>query len=142
MPSVEFHARFGGEASPLQELEDLKYQLPAWSRPLWSAFVKWLTRWVRRLQIKREMESVDRQARVIGDQWAAAERAVQTSKAFLQAKDEFPEAKVEVVKMPDHPVDAVRIEHPPDPNDAAQVALGFGVIEIRSAVQPTESNLN
>ena len=54
------------------------------------------------------------------------------SKAVARAQVDHPNAVVEARAMPDHPTDAIFIQHPPDPNDAAQVALGFGKLEIKA----------
>ena len=94
--------------------------------------ISWLKPYIRRAQIANTMADVDRQAKEIGDKWAAAERHAQVSKAVVKAQIEFPNAKVRVQKMPDHPCDAVLIEHPPDPSNPAQMQLGFGALEIRS----------
>ena len=127
-----FSARFGGELSLEQELEDLAQYLPFWLRPIWKGIIGFLKPYIRRAKIASTMASVDRQAKTIGDNWAATERQAQVSKAVVQAKTEFPNARVSVKKMPEHPCDAVLIEHPPDPKNAAQMQLGFGALEIRA----------
>ena len=127
-----FHARFGGELSLEQELEDLAQYLPFWMRPIWKGIIAFLKPWIRKAKIAGTMASVDRQAKEIGDNWAATERHAQVTKAVEQAKTEFPNARVSVQKMPEHPCDAVLIEHPPDPKNQAQMQLGFGALEIRA----------
>ena len=127
-----FHARWGGQGSLEEELEDLAQYLPFWLRGIWKGIIGLLKPWIRKAKIASTMASVDRQAKEIGDNWAIAERHAIVNKALEKAKAEFPDAKVAVHRMPMHPVDAIYIEHKPDPNDAAQMALGFGALEIRA----------
>lgn len=127
-----FHKRFGGSISLAQELADMTSEFPFWARPFWKWFVIWLAPKIQETQLQRTMNSVDRQAKEIGDQWQKEERERVVLAAVEQAKLEHPTAKVEVVKMPHHPVDAVYIEKPPEPGNQAQEALGFGSIEIRA----------
>ena len=128
-----FHARFGGELSLEQELEDLAQYLPFWLRPIWKGFIGFMKPWIRRGKIAGTMASVDRQAKEIGDNWAATERHAQVTKAVEQAQAEFPNARVTVHRTPDMATDAVMIEHKPDPSNPASVALGFSALEIRAA---------
>ena len=127
-----FSARFGGQPSLEQELEDLAQYLPFWMRGIWKGIIGFLKPWIRKAKIQATMQEVDRQAKTIGDNWAVTERHAQVTKAIEQAKAEFPNARVSVQKMPEHPCDAVLIEHPPDPKNAAQMQLGFGALEIRA----------
>lgn len=127
-----FHRRFGGTLSLVQQLEDLTPHLPVWARPLWKLFLGWFKPWYRRQQIGRTMNDVDRQTQKIAAAWVEADRTRLVETAYAKARLEHPDAHVEVVKMPEHPVDAIYIEHPPDPASKAQVALGFGSIEIRA----------
>ena len=126
-----FHARFGGELSLEQELEDLAQYLPFWLRPIWKGIIGFLRPYIRRAKIAGTMASVDRQAKEIGDNWAVAERHAQVTKAVEQAKAEFPNARVSVHRTPHLATDAVMIEHKPDPSNPASVALGFSALEIR-----------
>ena len=127
-----FHARFGGELSLEQELEDLAQYLPFWLRPIWKGLIGWLKPYIRSAKIASTMADVDRQAKTIGDNWAATERHAQVTKAVEQAKAEFPNARVSVHRTPHMATDAVMIEHKPDPSNPASVALGFSAIEIRA----------
>ena len=128
-----FHARFGGPPSLEQELEDLAQYLPIWIRPIWKGIIAFLKPWIRKAKIASTMADVDRQALAIGNSWAVAERHAQVTKAVEQAKAEFPNARVSVQKMPEHPCDAILVEHPPDPSNPAQMQLGLGALEIRAA---------
>lgn len=128
-----FHARFGGELSLEQELEDLAQYLPFWLRPIWKGFIGFMKPWIRKGKIAGTMASVDRQAKTIGDNWAATERHAQVTKAVEQAKAEFPNARVTVHRTPHMATDAVMIEHKADPSNPAHLALGFSAIEIRAA---------
>ena len=126
-----FHARWGGELSLEQELDELAYTLPAWLRPLWKGFVGWLKPYIRRAKINRTMTAVDKQAKEIGDNWVLGLRQEQIDMAVKAALAEHPGSKVEAVSRPDQPTDLVMITHPPNPNDKAQMALGFGAIELK-----------
>ncbi len=125
-----FHRRFGGAISWEQQLEDLTEHLPRWARPLWKLFLAWFIPFLRRLKIRATMAKVDQQAKEIGDRWAKQDRDAIVNAAVQRAKQKYPNAHVEVVEMPEHPVDAVYIEHPPTPGQKAQEELGFGAIEI------------
>ena len=129
------HARWGGELSLIQELEDLARHLPFWLRPIWKGLISWLKPHIRRAKIAQTMAEVDRQAKEIGDNWAAAERHEQVQRAVAKAQAEHPEAKVSVHHVASHPTDAIVVQHPPDPTDAAQVALGFGALEIKASYE-------
>lgn len=131
---AQIHARWGGELSLEQELEDLAYQLPRWLRPLWRGIVGWLGKLIRKAQIERTMAAVDEQAKTIGDGGALSARNAQTEAAVAKARAEHPDAKVSVKAMPDHPCDAVVIEHPPTGDKASQL-LGFSSIEIRATYE-------
>ena len=131
---AQIHARWGGELSLEQELEELAYQLPQFLRPLWRGIVAWLGKLIRKAQIERTMREVDEQAKKIGNKWAATERAAQVEAAVAKAQAEHPNAKVSVKAMPDHPCDAVVIEHPPTGDKASQL-LGFSSIEIRATYE-------
>ena len=126
-----FHARWGGELSLEQELDELAYTLPAWLRPLWKGFVGWLKPYIRRAKINRTMKEVDEQAKLLGDRWAAELRHEQIDLAVKAARKEHPNADVIAVKRPDQPTDLVQITHPPDPNDKVQMLMGFGAIELK-----------
>jgi hypothetical protein len=133
-----FHARFGGSISLEQQLQDLGRYMPWWLKPLWKLALSWLLPWLRRAKIRRTMAAVDAQAKVIGDQWAKQDRQVAMDAAVALAKEQNPNAHVEVVRMPEHPTDAVYIEHPPTPGHRAEELLGFSSIEIKApwAIKP------
>lgn len=128
-----FNARFGGQPSLEQELEDLAQYLPFWMRGIWKGIIGFLKPWIRKAKIQATMQEVDRQAKTIGDNWAATERHAQVTKAVEQAKAEFPNARVTVHRTPQMATDAVLIEHKADPSNPAHLALGFSAIEIRAA---------
>ena len=132
MKAEIFHRTWGGDESLIKQLEDLTPEFPFWARPLWRAFCAWLKPVIQKIHFERTMRDVDKQAKKIGNRWAAEARAAQVQRAVEKAQAEHPDAKVSVRHMPEHPVDAVVIEHPPNPDDAAQVLLGFGAIEIRA----------
>lgn len=127
-----FHQRFGGSISLAQELADMTSEFPFWARPFWTWFVRWLTPKLQQVQVKRTLRQTDQQAQVIADQWQTGERERAVLAAVEQAKRQHPDAIVEVVKMPNHPTDAVYIEKPPEPGNQAQESLGFGSIEIKA----------
>jgi hypothetical protein len=78
------------------------------------------------------MRSVDRQAKQIGDDWAVEVKDQQVERAVTAAQKEYPDAIVEARHIVGHSTDAVLIQHPPDPENPAQMALGFGALEIKS----------
>ncbi len=127
-----FQKRFNGSLSLEQELEALTPHIPLWLRPLWLLLLGWLKPRIREAKIKRTMDSVDRQAKRIGDAWAVQDRQRVVDQAVKAARVQNPGAHVEAIEMPDHPVDAVYIEQPPVPGNKAQEALGFSSIEIRA----------
>ena len=84
---------------------------------------------------ERTIRQIKEQSKTVGDQMAATERYHQVQRAVAKAQAEHPEAKVSVHHVQSHSIDAVLVEHPPDPNDAAQVALGFGALEIKASYE-------
>jgi hypothetical protein len=130
--SFQFHRRFGGQLSLEQQLKDLTRALPAWAQPLWSLALRWILPWLRDLQIKATMADVEQQAQAMADQWQAEAQLKQLTAAAEVIQQQNPEAKVAVVPIPGSPLNAIAVEYPPSPHDAAQQALGFGAIEIRS----------
>ncbi len=134
MASVElFHKTWGGPESLIQQLESLTPEFPFWARPIWRAFCAWLKPLIIRTHLRRTMRSVDRQAKVIGDEWQRDIRAHQVQAAVEKAQAEFPDAKVSIQRMPQHSVDAVFIAHPvTDDSDPAQKLLGFSSLQIRA----------
>ena len=74
-----FNARFGGQPSLEQELEDLAQYLPFWMRGIWKGIIGFLKPWIRKAKIQATMQEVDRQAKTIGDNWAATERHAQVT---------------------------------------------------------------
>lgn len=129
---VEFHRRYGGQLSLEQQLKDLTRALPPWLRPLWSFALRWILPWIRDLQIKATMADVEHQAQLMADQWQAETQLKQLNAAAQLLAQQHPDAKVAVVPIPGSALNAIAVEHPPSPHDAAQQALGFGAIEIRS----------
>lgn len=124
MPEIKFHARFGGQPSVLQELEDLADHMPGWFAPIWRGLIAMLKPLVIQAQIKREMKRVDQQAKDIGDRWAQSERSQISQQAVKKAQAQHPDAVVTVHETPALPVDGICIEHPVD------AATGLGTIEI------------
>ena len=136
MPALEiYHQTFGGDQSLIKQLEDLTPEFPFWARPLWSALCKALKPLIVSIHRERTIREMDRQAVKVGDRFAAVERYEQVQRAVAKAQAEHPEAKVSVHHVQSHSIDAVLVEHPPDPNDAAQVALGFGALEIKASYE-------
>lgn len=129
---ITFHQRLGGRLSLEQQLRGLTRALPLWVQPLWSLALRWILPWLRDLQIKATMADLDRQAQAMADQWQAEAQLKQLSAAAELLQRQHPEAKVAVVPIPGSSLNAITVEHPPSPHDAAQQALGFGAIEIRS----------
>ena len=129
---IQFHRRFGGQLSLEQQLRDLTRALPPWMRPLWSFALRWILPWLRDLQIKATMADVEQQAQAMADQWQAEAQLKQLTAAAELIQQQNPDAKVAVVPIPGSALNAIAVEHPPSPHDAAQQALGFGAIEIRS----------
>ena len=125
MPEIKFHTRFGGQPSILQQLDDLSSHM-GWFAPIWRGLIAMLKPLVIQAQIRRAMANVDKDAKVIGDRWAQAERAEMSKQAVKKAQQEHPDAVVSVYRTPRHPVDGVMIEHPVDPT------TGLGTIEIRA----------
>jgi len=130
--SFQFHRRFGGQLSLEQQLKDLTRALPNWAQPLWSFALRWILPWLRDLQIKATMADVEQQAKAMADQWQAEAQLKQLTAAAELIQQQNPDAKVAVVPIPGSALNAIAVEHPPSPHDAAQQALGFGAIEIRS----------
>lgn len=129
---IAFHQRLGGQLSLEQQLKDLARALPGWAQPLWSLGLRWILPWLRGLQIKATMADLDRQAQAMADQWRAEAQLKQLSAAAELLQQQHPEARVVVVPIPGGHLNAIAVEFPPSPHDAAQQALGFGAIEIRS----------
>jgi hypothetical protein len=133
MPEIQvFHKRFGGQVSLEQELTDLTSELPIWARPIWKLVLSFLLPFIKRIKIERTMRQVDEQSEHLRSVWEAEDRHAVVNAAVAKAKELHPDAHVEAVAMPDHPVDAVYIEHPPEPGNKAQELLGFGSIEIHA----------
>ena len=133
MQAIEIYRRtWGGDESLIKQLEDLEPEFPFWARPLWRALCRWLKPLIRKKHQRRTMREVDRQAQQIGDQWQSRNRETAALTAARAAQQEHPEAKVSIHRTPHMPCDAVMIEHPPDPANPAQMAMGFGWIELRS----------
>jgi len=130
-----FRTTWGGDQSLIKQLEDLEPEFPFWARPLWSALCKALKLLIVSIHRERTIREMDRQAVEVGDRFAAVERYEQVQRAVAKAQAEHPEAKVSVHHIQSHSIDAVLVEHPPDPNDAAQVALGFGALEIKASYE-------
>jgi len=133
MQAIEVYRRsWGGDESLIKQLQDLEPEFPIWVRPLWRAFCAWLKPVIQKIHLRRTMRAVDRQAQQIGDQWQNASRETAALTAARAAQQEHPEAKVSIHRTLHMPCDAVMIEHPPDPANPAEVAMGFGWIELRA----------
>jgi hypothetical protein len=131
MPEIQvFHKRFGGQISLEQELTDLTGELPIWARPIWKLVLGFLLPFIKKVKIERTIRQMDEQAEHVRKVWETDDRHAVVAAAVEKAKQLHPNAHVESVAMPDHPVDAVFIEHPPEPGNKAQELLGFGSIEI------------
>lgn len=131
-PRVDIQRRFGGQLSLEQQLTDLGRALPSWAQPLWSFALHLILPWLRDLQIKATMADVSQQAEAMADQWQAEAQLKQLTAATELLAQQHPDAKVAVVPIPGTALNAIAVEHPPSPHDAAQQAIGFGAIEIRS----------
>ena len=127
-----FHKTWGGDESLIKQLEDLTPEFPFWARPAWRALCQFLRPLIIKTHLAATMRSVDRQAKQIGDDWAVEIKDQQVERAVAAAQKEYPDAVVEARHVIGHPVDAVLIQHPPDPKNPAQMALGFGALEIKS----------
>ena len=127
-----FHKTWGGKESLIAQLEDLEPEMPFWARPFWRALCKALKPLIIKTHMAATMRSVDRQSKKIGDEWAVQTRHQQMSKAVVKAQVEHPNAIVESRAMPDFSTDAILVQHPPTPGNAAQMALGFSSIEIKA----------
>ena len=133
MPELTvFHKRFGGQISLEQELTDMTGEFPIWARPLWKLLLSVLLPFIKKVKIERTLRQVDEQAEVIGDQWSKEERSLGVAIAMEQARIKHPDAHIERVSMPNHPTDAVYIEHPPEPGNKTHELLGFSSIEIHA----------
>ena len=133
MPEVQLiHKRFGGPISLEQELTDMAGEFPIWARPFWKIALTFLLPLIKRTKIKRTMREVDSQAEQIGDDWAQYERDLLADDAVGKMKKLFPDAHVERLSMPKHPIDAVYVELPPTPGNKAEELLGFSSIEIHA----------
>ena len=133
-----FYRRFGGEVLWYQKLEDWgRKHVPGPLFPLWIKLVDWLHQWAIKMQIKRTMAQVDKQAKEIGDAWAQEAETQMGGTAVALAEREHPEATVEVVRPrrrpgQPKPPPAILITKPPAPDSRVQQKLGFGELEIRA----------
>jgi hypothetical protein len=133
MPELTvFHQRFGGPISLEQELTDMTGEFPIWARPLWKLVLVFILPFIRKVKIERTLRQIDEQAAKLDAEWAREERDLGVAIAMEQARIKHPDAHIERVSMPNHPTDAVYIEHPPEPGNKAQELLGFGSIEIHA----------
>ena len=133
MPEVTvFSTRFGGQVSLEQELTDMTKEFPPIIRPVWKIVLAFLLPFIKKVKIERTIRKMDEQAVTIREHWEEFDRASAVSTAVLEAQERHPNAHVESVAMPDHPMDAVYIEHPPEPGNKAQELLGFSSIEIKA----------
>jgi hypothetical protein len=87
---VEFHHRFGGEVSVIQELEDQIYKLPGWARPFYKIFLSYFIPWYRSIKVKQTMASVDNQIDKIDQSWRTEEDRI---------KEEEYQKKAEAIKV-------------------------------------------
>lgn len=135
---LTFHRRFGGELSISQQLIDLKRELPIWLRPFYGLALRWVLPWLRNLQLKSTMADLDHQAAVLADAQQEQDRRAALESAAALLREQHPGARVEIVTLEggtwlhETKLQAIAIEHPPASGDAAQRALGFGALEIRS----------
>jgi hypothetical protein len=127
-----FHTRFGGSLSLEQQLEELTYDLPRWLQPIYKLILPFINRWIRKIKIARTMAIVDQQSTEIKQQWQKEERTQVVQQAVAKAQALHPDAHVEAISMPNHPTDAVYIEHPPTPGHKTEELLGFSSIEIKA----------
>ena len=133
MPELTvFHKRFGGQRSLEQELTDMTSEFPIWARPIWKIVLAFLLPAIKKIKYNRTIRVMDQQAVTIREHWEDLDRAETVLAAVQRTKEEHPDAHVESVAMPDHPIDAVYIEHPPEPGNKAQELLGFSSIEIKA----------
>ena len=133
MPEVTvFSTRFGGQVSLEQELTDMTKEFPPIIRPVWKIVLAFLLPFIKKVKIERTIRKMDEQAVTIREHWEEFDRASAVSTAVREAQERHPDAHVESVAMPDHPMDAVYIEHPPEPGNKAQELLGFSSIEIKA----------
>jgi hypothetical protein len=138
---IEFHHRFGGEVSVVQELEDQIYNLPQWARPFYRIFLSYFIPWYRSIKVKQAMASVDKQANKIDQDWKKEEDRIKEEEYEKKAeaiKVTLGEAasKVEVVKVQTSTgegVHGILIEYRPTGTGPAS-QLG-GDMEIKSPYQ-------
>lgn len=129
---LTFHRRFGGELSISQQLIDLKRELPIWLRPFYGLALRWVLPWLRNLQLKSTMADLDHQAAALADTQQEQDQRAALESAAALLREQHPGARVEIVTLEGTGLRALAIEHPPAQDDAAQRALGFGALEIRS----------
>ena len=133
MPELTvFHKRFGGPVSLEQELTDMTGEFPIWARPIWKLVLVLLLPAIKKVKYERTIRHMDEQATTIKQHWSNYDRAQAVSQAVRETMYSNPDAHVEAVSMPDHPIDAVYVEHPPEPGNKAQELLGFSSIEIKA----------
>ena len=133
MPELTvFRKRFGGPISLEQELTDMTGEFPIWARPLWKLVLMFILPAIKKVKIERTIRQMDEQATTIKEHWTKYDRAQVVAEAVRETMYSNPDAHVEAVPMPDHPMDAVYVEHPPEPGNKAQELLGFSSIEIKA----------
>ena len=133
MPELTvFRKRFGGPLSLEQELTDMTGEFPIWARPVWKLVLVLILPAIKKVKIERTIRHMDEQAATIKEHWTKYDRAQAVAEAVRETMYSNPDAHVEAVTMPDHPMDAVYIEHPPEPGNKAQELLGFSSIEIKA----------
>ena len=133
MPELTvFSKRFGGPISLEQELTDMTSEFPSWARPVWKLVLLFLLPAIKKIKMERTIRHMDQQASTIKEHWENYDRASAVAEAVRESMYTNPDAHVEAVSMPDHPMDAVYIEHPPEPGNKAQEILGFSSIEIKA----------
>lgn len=115
-----------------KDLRSLTAQLPPWARWLYRLFLLWFLPMLRRAEVRLAQQELNKAFADIVDDGQRADRKAAAEAAAAKARQQFPDAQVKVVPMPHQPVDAIEIQHPPDPSDHAQQALGFGTIEIKA----------
>ena len=138
---IEFHKRFGGEISVIQELEDQVHKLPGWAKPIYKIFLSYFIPWYRSIKVKQAMESIDKQTENINNDWKEKEDKI-IEEEYIKKADAMRVAlgesvtNVEVVKVQNAPgetLHGILIEYKPTGSGEAS-KLG-GDMEIKSPYQ-------
>ena len=127
-----FQKRFGDSVSLEQELHNLTGEFPIWARPFWKVLLAFFMPSIHRIELERKLRDIDQQAHSVQEQWTNYDRAQAVSAAVRETQYSNPEAHVKPISIADSSMDAVYIEHPPEPGNKAQELLGFSSIEIKA----------